>query len=79
MKIFVTAKAGAKRAEVEEVDPTHFVIAVIQPATDNRANIAILKILAKHLDVAASSIHLLSGASSKKKVFESIPHNILLP
>lgn len=69
MKIFVTAKAGAKRASIEEIDPTHFVIAVKEPATDNRANIAILKSLARHFRVPAAALSIASGISSSKKVF----------
>ena len=70
MKIFVTAKAGAKRAYVEEIDATHFVIAVKEPATDNQANIAILKSLARYFGVPVSAISIVSGISSSKKVLE---------
>lgn len=70
MKIFVTAKPRTKKAYMEQLDPTHFVIAIKEPPTDGKANIAIAKALAKHFDTPLSSIHLLSGQTSRKKVFE---------
>lgn len=69
MKIFVAAKHRAKKASLEQLDPTHFVIAVKEPPTDDKANIAIAKALAMHFDIPPSAIHLLSGHGSKKKVF----------
>ena len=75
MKIFVTAEAGAKRASIEEIDPTHFVVAVKEPATDNRANIAILKALARHFRVPVAALSIVSGISSSKKIFEVKRHD----
>lgn len=69
MKIFVIAKAGAKRASIEEIDATYFIISVREPATDNRANIAILKALAWHLGMPSSALSIASGMASCRKVF----------
>ncbi len=69
MKIFVHAKPHAKAQTVEQVDATHFIIAVKAPAKDNRANTAVAKALALHLGIAPSRVMLASGATSRRKVF----------
>lgn len=70
MKIFVGAKPGSKNEEVEEIDENHFVVKVKEPPRQGRANKAIIKALAEHLDIATFRIKLVSGFSSKQKVFE---------
>jgi len=70
LKIFVEAKPGAKEERVEQVDLTHYVIAVRERATENAANFAIIHALAEHLKVPQSLIRLRSGRTSRQKVFE---------
>ena len=70
MKIFVRAKPRAKKEFIKEIDRTHFVIAVREPAKDNKANRAIIRMLARHLNVAQSRIGFISGTQAKEKVFE---------
>ena len=71
MRIFVTAKPRARQARLEEIDSTHFIICVKEPPADGRANRAIIKALAEHLGLAPSRFTLVSGVSSKRKVFET--------
>ncbi len=70
MKIFVTAKPNAKRIGVQKIDETHFAVAVQEAPREGRANYAIAKALAKYLGVPTINVCLVSGASSKQKVFE---------
>jgi uncharacterized protein (TIGR00251 family) len=70
MKIFVRAKAGAKREQVEQIDETHYVVQVKAPPVEGRANDAICKALADYFDVAPSRIKMISGKTSKQKIFE---------
>ena len=70
MKIFVTAKLKAREARCEEVDATHFVVAVKEPPIEGRANQAIAETLAGHFGIAISRITLISGRSSRRKVFD---------
>lgn len=70
LKIFVKARPGAKEERVEQVDPTHYVIAVRERATENAANFAVLRALAEHLKIPQSLIRLRSGRTSQQKVFE---------
>jgi len=70
MKIFVKAKPKAKIEKVEKVDDVHFVVAVKEPPVKGKANRAIASRLAEHFGVPVSGVTLISGFSSKSKVFE---------
>lgn len=70
MKIFVKANPSSKSKEVKQIGKNHFLVKVKEPRKEGRANRAIVKALATHLGVAHSCITLVSGFSSKQKVFE---------
>ena len=70
MKIFVKAKANAKRELVEKIDEAHFVVQVKESPIQGRANRAIRKALAEYFNIAPSKIKIVSGDSSKQKTFE---------
>lgn len=82
MKVFVKAKPNSKENKIEELNAQNnlfedkkekfdfsFVIKVKEKPVLGRANEAIIKILAGHFGVAKSSINLVSGATSKNKIF----------
>jgi uncharacterized protein len=82
MKIIVKAKTRAKVEKVERVtqpslglskDKDELVIykvSVKEAPVDGKANEAIIKALANYFDVAPSNISLITGQTSKRKVFE---------
>ena len=79
MKIFVKAKPGAKVASIKQIDEglfggkkdeMHFVVAVKEPAIDNRANRAIEKAIAEYFHVAPSQVRITRGLSSRNKLAE---------
>lgn len=70
MKIFIKAKPNSKNESVEQVDDTHFIINVKEPPIQGRANEAIAKAIAEHFNVNRSQVRLVSGFSSKEKLFE---------
>ena len=72
MKIFVSARPNAKNEKVEQIDETHFKIAVKEPPKDGKANEAIAKVLAGFLKISSVRVFLQSGFSSKDKVFKII-------
>ena len=72
MKIFVKANPNSKNETVEQIDEIHFAVAVKEPPKNNRANEAIAKALAKHFGVVPSRVRLVSGFSSKQKMFELV-------
>ncbi len=72
MKLFVNAKPNSKTAKIEKIDEAHFNISVAEPPVQGKANRAIAKTLAEYFSVAVSRVTLVSGFSSKQKVFELI-------
>lgn len=84
MKIFIKAKAKAKENKIipppqklwpeKETNISNqkewFIISVKEPPVSGKANTAITKLLAEYFKISSSNITLISGASSKNKVFE---------
>jgi UPF0235 protein mflv_3569 len=71
MKISVHLKPNSRyREEVVVGDDGLLTIYTKAPAIEGRANLAAVKLLAKHFGVAPSKVKLVRGAASKYKVFE---------
>lgn len=70
MKIFVKAKPNAKEEKIEKIDDSNFIVAVKEPPIQGKANAAIIKALAACFNIAPSAVRLVSGFSSKNKVFD---------
>ena len=52
------------------MDDTHYVVAVMEPPVEGKANHAIASALAKHFHLPRSRVTIVSGAASRNKVFE---------
>ena len=71
MLVRVTIKPNSKHHEsVETAEPDELVVRVKAPAIEGKANQRAVKLLADYYDVSPSSVRLVRGATSKKKVFE---------
>ena len=71
MKISVHLEPNSRhREEVVVGDDVLLTIYTKAPAIEGRANLAAVKLLAKHFGVASSKVRLVRGAASKYKVFE---------
>lgn len=70
MKIFVKAKPLAKEESIKKIDDVNFIVAVKEPPVRGLANAAITRALAEYFNVALSRVRIVSGFSSKQKVFE---------
>ena len=71
MKISVHLKPNARhREEVVVGGDGSLTVYTKAPAIEGRANLAAVKLLAKHFGVAPSKLKLVRGAASKYKVFE---------
>jgi hypothetical protein len=75
MKITVQVKPKKKKAYVEKVDADYYLVSVLEPPVDGRANTAVIKALAKFFAVSPSRITLVSGHTAKMKTFE-IPDDL---
>jgi uncharacterized protein (TIGR00251 family) len=70
MRIFVKAKLRAKESRVHAIDGSHFKVSVKGPPVEGKANQQIVEALAEELKIPKSRITLVSGHTSKQKVFE---------
>lgn len=71
MKISIHLKPNSRhREEVVANDGGSLTVYTKAPAIEGRANMAAVKLLAKHFGVAPSKVKLVRGAASKYKVFE---------
>lgn len=82
MRIIVKAKPGSKQEKIEKITQPSFnfgdkdieldiyKVWVKEPPVQGRANVAISKLLAEYFNVSPSQVRLVSGASSKQKIFE---------
>ena len=55
---------------MEKIDETHYRVSVLEPPIDGKANRAVTGALAEYFGVAKINIALVSGASSRGKVFD---------
>ncbi len=70
MKIFVKVKPNSKHEKIIKVDETHFVISVTAKPEKGKANSAAVKALAGYFCLGPSKIAIISGLTSREKVFE---------
>lgn len=71
MKLSIHLKPNSRHHEEVVVgDDGVLTIYTKAPAIEGRANLAAVKLLAKHFGVAPSKLKLVRGAASKYKVFE---------
>lgn len=70
MKIYVSAKPRSKIEYVKQIDKENFVVAVKEAATDGKANDAVIRALAEHLQIEPYQLRITSGLTSRKKIIE---------
>ena len=76
MKVFVFLKPNSRhREEVIANDDGSLTVYTKAPAIEGRANLAAVKLLAKHYGVAPSRVKLVRGATSRNKVLEIADKN----
>lgn len=76
MKISAKIKPNSRhREEVVVNDDGSLTVYTKAPAVEGRANLAAVKLLAKHHGVAPSRVRLVRGATSRNKVFEIADKN----
>jgi len=69
MKIAITVKPGSKNDAVEKVGD-ELIVRTKARAIDGRANEAVVKILAKHFDVAKTRVRIVRGLTGRRKFVE---------
>lgn len=68
MYIHVRVQAGAKREEVTEKSPDHFLMAVREPAERNLANVRVVELVAERYGVPVGKVRIINGHHSPSKL-----------
>jgi len=69
MKLSIFVKPKSKQQRVEKTE-AGYVVYVTEPPVDDRANQAVIELLARHFGVPRSEVVIVAGARSKRKVVE---------
>lgn len=72
MHVRVKVTPDARREKMEELKTGVFVIAVKEPAEQNRANARVRELLARHFHVPVEKVRMRTGARSGSKTFDVI-------
>lgn len=72
MLIHVKISPGARTDEIVQKNSTSYLVSVREPAEQNRANTAMLALLARHLKVELSQLRIITGHHSPGKIIEVI-------
>jgi len=70
LKIEVQVKPNSRKESIERLESGIYKVAVNAPPQEGRANEAVIELLAEHFKVSKSSIKILRGHTSKKKLLE---------
>lgn len=66
MRITVDVKPKSKKDSVEALSEDHYLVYTRAPASKGKANVAVTKLLKKHL---GKPVNIISGFTSSRKVF----------
>jgi uncharacterized protein (TIGR00251 family) len=69
VKIRVNVKPNSKTEELTH-EGDNFTIRVKEPAREGKANLAVIKLLARHFGIPRSRVRILSGLKSRNKIIE---------
>lgn len=69
-RVNVTVKPGASREGVEVLADGSLVLRTFSRAHDGEANTAVVRLLSKHFDVPKTSVKIVLGGKSRRKVVE---------
>ncbi|OGK21709.1 hypothetical protein A3C23_00035 [Candidatus Roizmanbacteria bacterium RIFCSPHIGHO2_02_FULL_37_13b] len=70
MKFFIHTKPNAREEKIEKIDETHFKVSVVEPPVDDKANRAVIRVLADYLQIPPSQLDIISGRTSRNKIVE---------
>ncbi len=69
-RITIHAHPGSSKETITERSPGVLDVWVHATAVDNKANHAIIRVVARHFDTAPSTISVVRGSTSKTKILE---------
>lgn len=69
-RIWVTVKPQARRGEVKKIGEGEYLASVHAPASEGKANQALVELLADYFSVPKSSVSIIRGETSRRKLVE---------
>ena len=69
MKVIIKVKPNSHQEKIEKTEKGYLVY-IKEPPVENKANQAVIKVLANYFKIPKSQISILSGLKSKQKVIE---------
>jgi len=69
-RISVTVKPNARKSLVAKLSETDYRVSVHAPAQHGEANRVLVELLAQHFDVPKTTIRIVHGHSSRRKLVE---------
>lgn len=73
MKLSIRVKPGSKKPGIEILSESEWIVRVREPATEGKANEAVLEAIAESLCVPKTRVILIKGMKSKQKLVEILP------
>jgi uncharacterized protein len=71
MIIEVSVKPNARSTEIKKIsEPNIFQVSVTTPATEGKANLAVVDVLAKYFKIPKRQVALKHGTAGKRKLFD---------
>lgn len=70
MRVKVRVTPRARTRSIEAAVDGSLRVKLLEPATDGRANAALIKLLAEHFVVPRRAVRLVQGRASRQKVLE---------
>lgn len=70
MKLSIQVKPNSKKPGIEKNTETDWIVRVREPATEGKANEAVVKMIAEELDIPKSRVSISHGHNSKKKLVD---------
>ncbi len=72
MIIKVKVKPNSSEDKISRIDECNYEVSVREKAEKGKANLALIKILAKHFNTPTSKIKIKSGMTSHNKIIEIV-------
>ena len=69
-KILVIVKPQAKKAAVKKISDAEYAVSVHAPATEGKANRAVIELLAGYFKLPKSAIRIVRGETARRKLIE---------
>jgi uncharacterized protein len=69
-KLWIVVKPHARQEKIEIISENEYAVWIRAPAHEGRANEAVIELLARHFSLPKSSVRIVLGKKSKKKLVQ---------